>query len=87
VAQASASGVITVYLLCVYRGKGGGTGEACLEEVSARGCYVVLGVMVISVDVHMGVDQVVGLSIECSCEVVLPLLCVGGKVSILSGEG
>ena len=87
VAQASAPGIIAESLLCVCSGEGGGTGGANLEEVLARGWDVIMGVVIISVDKDMGIDQMVDLSIEGPCHVVLPLLSVGCKVGILSGVG
>ena len=47
----------------------GGAGGAQLDQVLARGKDVKEGVVVISVDVYMGVDQVVSLGIESSCYV------------------
>ena len=77
VTQASAPGVIAVSLVRVCNCAGGGAGGAKLEEVFARGWDVIVGVVIFSVDVDVGVDQVIGLGIEGSREVVLALLGVG----------
>ena len=86
VAQASAPRVIAVGSVGVGMYPSGGAGGAQLDQVLASGKDVKQGVVVISVDVHMGVDQVVSLGIEGSCCLVLSLLCRGVQVGILSGR-
>lgn len=84
-ACASAPGIIAVGSTGVRSTGGGGAGGAILDGVSARGWNIQEGVVILSMDVYMGVDQVVGIGIEGPCELVLPLLGRGIQVSILSG--
>jgi len=86
VAQASAPRVIAIGSVGVGMYPSGGAGGAQLDQVLARGKDIKQGVVVISVDMNMGVDQVVSLSIEGSCCLVLSLLCRGVQVGILSGR-
>ena len=67
VAQAPAPGVIAIGIVGVGLCTRGGADGAQLDQMLARGKDVKEGVVVISVDVYMGVDQVVGLGIEGSC--------------------
>lgn len=77
VAQASTPGVITVSLVRVCSCVCGGAGGAKLDEVTAWGQDIKVGVMIISVDVDVGVDQMVCLGVKGPCEVVLALLGLG----------
>lgn len=65
----------------------GGGGDAELDKVSAWWGNIIVGVMVFSVDINVGIDQVVGLGIEGTSEMVLALLDVGVQVGVMSGRG
>lgn len=84
-ACASAPGIIAIGSTGVRSTGGGGAGGSILDGVSARGWNIQEGVVVLSMDVHMCVDQMVGRGIKGPCELVLPLLGRGIQVCILSG--